>query len=598
LDRPKNRLSGGIITCFGILLCLLTGVILAGQITGFLNIYYPLPVILLSLLITVIALFFYFRWDALGFIPALRQKNSDQQKPRALNWAAYAAGLAIFFLLVLFPLIRWPFSTVSDVLHWDTGAYHFPKAIELYKSETFWDLSIPYGEYPNGFESLLSFGLLVRGDELLFGTVHALVAVLMLLSIWMLARRYTCLPGGLIFLFTSLIFISGLIQVANNPWWIFTDHVFMIGKNDMLVSAAVLGAVLHAPIGGRDTRSQWHLPGLVFSTAIVLAVKPVGVYALLPLWLLVAYRWVRPLFQRPAGKLPWKEALFSGLIILPSLLWVLRNYLVLGVIFPPSHWEMAEWSIANNLSNPFFYNYLPKLFLFVLGVIVFMLVLAAWRKSPDMGQVFALLVLFAAFVLTPQTAFFGSTDKPTHIAWRFGMSLLGYLFVLFLVVLDPMLNRALSWLSNRRRLALLAALFVLLYGAALVWQYRGMLRILPNNDIVLRDQFRESVGVDGYFSAYDYVRKNIRDADVQIEGGLMYYVYGEDLSNRPTKLQYPIGMDWAVPQRNPQYYVILCTDFWNYRPEECPAYLEHDSFTAHWRLRYIDDYGRVFERLP
>jgi hypothetical protein len=38
-------------------------------------------------------------------------------------------------------------------------------------------------------------------------------------------------------------------------------------------------------------------------------------------------------------------------------------------------------------------------------------------------------------------------------------------------------------------------------GGGLVFYNRGLLLYLPNNDIVLRDQYRESVGVDGYFSA-------------------------------------------------------------------------------------------------
>ncbi len=581
---------------FGVLLCILTGAVLAGQVAGFLNIYRALPVNLLTAAISAAALFIYFRWDKYGLFPHLHTQRSEDAGLRAVNWAAWLAGIAILALLVLFPLVRWPFSTISDVLHWDSGAYHFPKAIELYKTGTFWDLSIPYGEYPNGFESLLSFGLLVSGDEYLFGSMHALIALLMFLSIVVLARRYTRLPAGLIFLLTSLIFISGQIQVANNPWWVFTDHVFMIGKNDMLVSAAVLAAVLHAPIGARENRAAFHLPGLVFSTALVLAVKPVGVYALLPLWAVILYRWVLSILRRPPDQWAWAEMLFSGLFILPSLLWVLRNLRVLGMIFPPGDWEMAEWSIANNLTNPWFYNYLPRLFLFVLGAILLLLVISAWRRSPDLSQSFALLVLFAAFILTPQTAFFGSTDKPTHIAWRFGMSLLGYLFVLFLVVIDPLARRALSWLAPRRWLGMAAALLILLLGAGLIWQRSGMMRILPNNDIVLRDQFREPVGVDGYFSAYDYVRRNIHDSVIQIEGGLMYYVYGENFSNSPTKLHYPLGMEWAVPQRDPQYFVILCTDFWNYRPEACPPYLEEPSFTARWTILYADDYGRVYRR--
>lgn len=304
--------------------------------------------------------------------------------------------------------------------------------------------------------------------------------------------------------------------------------------------------------------------------------------------------------------------LFSALVTVPSALWIVRNLVVIHTLFPPGVWEYNEWSILNNLTNPYFYNYLPKLFLFVLGATSGLFLLAVvgrlggkallggrlerWLGLPSMAQAFALLVLFFSFVVTPQTAFYGSNQQPTQIGWRFGVALLSYLFVLLVGLAGPLIQQVLDWLNNRRWRMLAGVAAVVLIGGGLFWQNRDLLKIYPGNDIVLRDQFREPVGVDGYYSAYDFVRRNIHDSVVQIENGLMYYVYGENYSNRPTKLHYPLGLEYMVAQRDPQYYVTFCTNFWTYQPEECPDYLQSPPFIERWQLIYQDDFGRVYKR--
>ncbi len=598
---------------FAGLVCFLFAVIFTAQITAFLGAFRLLPVVLIGGLVFAGAFWLFWHWDEGGLLTELRAREEGLAGSlRWLNWAGWLVAAGVIFLIVLLPLIRWPYSPISDVLHWDAGAYHFPKAIELYKSGTYWDLSIPFGEYPNGFESLLAFGLLLTGNETLFGSVHALIALLAFLSIWALGWRYTRLPGGLLAFLTLVMFLSGSIVIANNPWWIVVDQAFVIGKNDLLTAAVVLAALVFAPIGSRGQRMVYHLPGLAFCTSLILAIKPVGVYAVLPLWLPLLYRWGKGLWQRENVRRTLLFIGFSAGVTLPSALWIVRNLVVIHTLFPPGVWEYNEWSILNNLTNPYFYNYLPKLFLFVLGVTGGLVLLAAtgwwvgkqiwggrleqWLGLPSVPQALALLVLFFSFVVTPQTAFYGSNQQPTQIGWRFGVALLSYLFVLLIGLAEPLIQKVLGWLYNRRWLMLAGVAAMLLIGGGLFWQNRDLLKIYPGNDIVLRDQFREPVGVDGYFSAYDFVRRNIHNSVVQIENGLMYYVYGENFSNQPTKLHYPLGLEYMVAQRDPQYYVTFCTNFWTYQTEECPAYLESSSFTERWELIYRDEYGRVYQR--
>lgn len=604
--------SLGVFFLFAALVCFLFAVIFSAQITAFLGVFRLLPMVLLGGFVFIAAVWFFFGWDEGGLLADLRQCN--ERVVGSLGWlntTGWLVSALVFILIVLLPLIRWPFSPISDVLHWDAGAYHFPKAIELYKSSTYWDLSIPFGEYPNGFEALLAFGLLLTGDETLFGTVHALTALLTFLSIWGLGWRYTRLPGGILAFLTLVMFLSGSIVIANNPWWIVMDQAFVIGKNDLLTAAVVLTGLVFAPLGSRGQRMAYHLPGLAFCTSLILAIKPVGVYALLPLWLPVLFQWGKSLWQRVNVRRTSLILLFSALVMVPSTLWIVRNLAVIHTLFPPGVWEYNEWSILNNLTNPYFYNYLPKLFLFVLGMTGGLVLLAAvdllrgkvfrvgwlerWVGLPSIAQVLALLVLFFSFVVTPQTAFYGSNQQPTQIGWRFGVALLSYLFVLLVGLAEPLIQKVLDWLNNRHLILAGMAVLVLI-GGGLFWQNRDLLKIYPGNDIVLRDQFREPVGVDGYFSAYDFVRRNIHDSVVQIENGLMYYVYGENYSNRPTKLHYPLGLEYMVAQRDPQYYVTFCANFWTYQPEECPDYLQSPSFTERWQLIYQDDFGRVYKR--
>ena len=115
----------------------------------------------------------------------------------------------------------------------------------------------------------------------------------------------------------------------------------------------------------------------------------------------------------------------------------------------------------------------------------------------------------------------------------------------------------------------------------------GNLELNPGNDIVLRDEFREPVGVDGYHSPYDFVQRNIRNSVVEINGGVFYYMYGPGYTNRPTKGQYPLGRAYMLPQLDPQYYVVI---------PHGDAFPTTPEWDAKWKLIYQDPEGLVFER--
>ena len=173
------------------------------------------------------------------------------------------------------------------------------------------------------------------------------------------------------------------------------------------------------------------------------------------------------------------------------------------------------------------------------------------------------------------------------MAWRLGVALVAYELVVLLVVFEDLLQRGLDWMQARRLVWQVAAGLAILGSLLFVWEARGQLLLNPGNTIVLRDEFREDVGVDGYHSPYDFVQRNIHNSIVEINGGVFYYIYGPGYSNQPTKGQYPLGRAGMLAQLDPQYYVVIP------HGDAFPTSAEWD---AKWKLIYQDSEGLVFER--
>jgi hypothetical protein len=570
---------------YAAILCLFFGEVYAAQILGMLGIYRAWSAIPLTLLLGAAAGWVYWRWGGAEFAGTFPEETA---LPGRLNGLLYALGAGLFLLLVLYPLAAWPYSPVSETLHWDAGAYHFPKAVELFKTGNVWDLTIPYGEFPFGYESALAFTLLLAGKETFFGSLHALTALFALLGTWLLARRYTRLPGGLLLFGICLVFLSELYIVRGNPFYILLDQAFMIGKNDLFLAVGVAAAVVHAPAGwagGPASAHRAHLPGLTYATLLVLASKPAGMFVVAPLWLPVLWSWWQK--WRGTKRFPARELVFAAALILPGGMWIVRNLVIIKTIFPEGVWVMNEWSIANNLTNPFFYAHLPRNFLFLLGVLLLALVSFAWRRKPGWRVMLIFVVLIVAFVFTPESGFQKTTEEPTRVAWRLGVALVIYELVVLGVVFEGAIQRGLDWLRGRRAAWMLLAGLAVVGSLIIVWTSWGHLRLNPGNDIVLRDEFREAVGVDGYHSPYDFVQRNIHNSIVEINGGVFYYIYGPGYNNRPTKGQYPLGRASMLPQLEAQYYVVI---------PHGDAFPTSAAWDAKWKLIYQDPAGLVFER--
>jgi hypothetical protein len=109
---------------------------------------------------------------------------------------------------------------------------------------------------------------------------------------------------------------------------------------------------------------------------------------------------------------------------------------------------------------------------------------------------------------------------------------------------------------------------------------------VPGGDLVLRDQFKSSVGLNGYFSAYDYVQKNVHNSIVIVENGLPYYLYDNNLTNSVTR------------SHDADYFVAFKTAWTAGRKEGFPEMISDPNWDQTWQLVYQDPEGRVYKRKP
>lgn len=559
-----------VLLLFAIVLSFLYGVIAISQILGIARNYKAFLVIPLALVLGGTAFTLYARlgkpFNECFSKPARFPKNLW------LTLAFLISGLALYTLLVFFPVAHWPYSPISSELPWDAGLYHFPKAAEMLSTGSAWDLSISYGEYPFGYESLIAFALSLNHPGLLIGSVHALLSLFLLLTMTLLVARHTRLPLAPVIWLTSLLFIGYQIARSfdSNIWWIFWPQITLIGKNDLFMGASLLAVLLFAPL----SREGPFFPfGLALASAVAISVKPNTALVVLFAWLMMLFFLWR---SGQLGRYLW-QLIGSAIVILPGILWMARNLIEQGALFSQASLVASKWSIASNLTNPFFYHYIPKNLYYVLGIMAISAVVSIFRPALRF-YCLAALVMLVTFALTPASAFLRDTQVPAQIAWRFAIALLAYLFVLLLILFEPIIIPVYAWISRKAALSVALAIGVLAFGILVVWSQRDLLSTVTQNSIVLHDQFSTPVGVDGYYSAYDYVQKNVHNSVVITENGLPYYLYDAGFTN-------------SVTRSRPADYIVYIKG-----PGDFPDTLDQPDWSKTWQLVYKDSEGRVYQR--
>ncbi|PKO17716.1 MAG: hypothetical protein CVU39_04335 [Chloroflexi bacterium HGW-Chloroflexi-10] len=511
---------------YQLLISFLFSQVFTGQILGILNVYKKPLVLIFVPIITVIIFFLWRKFHTQSFWESALHKD-ESIFPGYFKMGSYLAGLLLLTLIIV-PIVNWPNNTLVDGLEWDAGEYHFPKAVELYTTGSVWDFSISYGDYPFGYESLLSFDLLLTNNESLFSLTHALIAIFFILSVWFLAMRYSRLPKGLLFLLVIFLMLSGFIE-RFNPWFFLRYVIYTIGKNDLFLAAATIAAIFFSSIGRKEEKNiNWF--GLGITTALSISIKPNSGLVLLCLWIL-AFAGEYSRFKQPAQFL--KRIALPMLLGSSGALWIVRNFIGLGQLFNPESYRITEWSIASNITFSNFYHVIPNTLKFSLIVLALSVVFALfqfrsqhWQKS----LLFATAIL--SFVITP-----ASTDpaNPSMVAWRFGIIVLIYQFVLLIAFFDPILNRVYAWVTKFKPFVALSMIGLLL-GSVLFFNWlRDLLRFVPENSSILVRSYE--VADYPYQSVFDYANENISHSVVWVEGGQTYYAYDDLFTNSVTRSQ-------------------------------------------------------------
>lgn len=555
----------------GFLVCLLYAVIFAGQVLGLFGLYRVWLAIPLALLVFGASAYFYFK-----SLPAAAEGGFSK-----LDLLFGICALFLTGVLIAVPLLLWPASPAGKTLTWDAGLYQFPKAIELFRSGSLWDMNVCYAEYPGGYEALLAFVLLITHNTALFGSAHFVLALFLAAGLWLLARRYTRLPSGLLLFGIVALLLSGFLNKDNNPWWVYYPLLYTVGKNDLFQGAAVLAVLAFAPLPAvRDETDEWNPLGFALASMIALSIKPNSLI-ILPLWLLAFYR----LWQTAASRrVFFQQAGWMTALALPGLVWIPRNLLAIQALFTPASLKLAGWSMAANLTNPNFYRYIPVYLYFFLAVVALVVALAVLRRRFTLAAALTLALLLAGFAITPASAFHGSTANHAEIAWRFGITFISYALLLLLALVAPWLQKLLDWAVRYRAALALLVLGVLACSGFFLWRMRQLVRYVPENAIIVHDQFEQPVGVDGYYSAYAYAQKNIRNAHIIVDNGLPFYAYDSAFSNS------------TGCSGHADYFIVFDTNWDTGQPGDYPDYVATADWARDWQVVYEDPQSRVYAR--
>jgi hypothetical protein len=558
---------------FFIVLSALYGIVAGGSILGFLRIY-SLPLALLFCIgLGGLILYLLIQEDAQ--VDSL-QRGRKPASFKGPDLVTALAGVTIFICLVLVPLIRWPLTPISNPLTWDAGLYHFPKAAEMISTGSAWDLTIAYGEYPFGYESLVAFALLLNHAGLFIGSAHALIALFLYLTLILILAERLRFPLGIIVLLTSILFTSYRFLPAfdSNIWSMLWSQLTLIGKNDLFLAASLLGILFFTP-GAR--KGPFQPLGLAAVSMLALSIKPTSGIVVLAGWSIFFF------FAAKSGSIPrFKSQILPAILIMaPGAVWIIRNLVSQRALFSPEVLGLSRWSIASNLFNPNFYNFIPPNFYIALAIFVSAALFSIRGVTRKLDVLFALVFLLS-FIFSPASGFFGSTAERTQVAWRFAVAFLLVLYVLMMEILDHFAARSLEKWHSRRGVRWVIPILSVLLCAWGIWSQQSLLQTNVKRTVLLRDQFDHPVGSQGYYSAYDYVQKNVRNSTVIVENGLPFFLYDPGFTN-------------SVTRSKPADYIVFIK-FPNPDFSTFASRIDTPAWEQQFEIVYEDSQGRVYKR--
>lgn len=560
-----------IIQLYAVMTCFLFAVMVTAQILGFLELYNLWVTIPATVMAGWLALRAYDNY-AVDWLAELRVEAQNTAVDKALIVASVVILGGVFILrMVLYPASELALNVPIDLM-----TYHGSKILDLARTGSMWSLAIPYGQYPNGFESLSAFAMLFTESLTILGIVNALTTIWLWLTVALLIIRYlkTTLSIAL-FVATLCLFLPMVYS-----------QLLLIGKNDMFLSATILAGALHAPIGSR----HFHPFGLAFVTMMSLATKATGLYILFYLWGLVLWHWY---LAYRAGKashyLTIPTFLLTLLIMFPGGLWVIRNVWVLGVPFTSEVSGFFQTSIASNLTDALMWQVAGVELLVVAGITLGVGLGAGFLQRLGWGFAGLLLMTAFTFMVTPLTAYLTFEKVFPAIQWRFVSHGVILLVIAIIVILYRAWLPMYTWFSNKHMLHAPIGIGIIISSFLLV----GVLIFddeIPFYDPALVENVTDPFG-DGAVSIYDYIEDEIDSGVVYLQGGSWFAAM---ISNPDVILTsgslYPLGHD--LPQQEiliPDYVVVHRNRTINTLNGIPPIY--------EWELLHENRTGRVYRRV-
>ena len=498
-------------------------IIISSTLSGILSVFRFGYVVLISMTIAVVL---YILWGKNFSLVTSNNPKNDLDPGQAKNYfiinlLGYGLSALLLILLVV-PIMNWPMSFMEKTLNWDVGLYHIPKAVELWLTGSAWDFTISYGDYPFGYESLLSFTLFFTKDIGQFSIAHLAILLLTILGTWFLAMRYSKLPPGIILLGTIFLILSGFLPVFN-PWYFLHYVPYTIGKNDLFLAAAVISAVVFVPLQkGEGKKTDWI--GLGIASGLAVSIKP----NCAPI---IVFLWIYALFFTDIEK-PIKRTLIPGIIIASfGGAWVVRNLIGFKGLFLPSSYRIVKWSIWSNLDNPAFYSNIPKELIFSLLIALIFFIIAFFRKIRlSIADVVLFLISLISFLVTPASL---DPNNATGVVWRFGLSMLLMQYVYLVAAVDPFGRWILDRITKSSLVTYFASAIMILLISGFFLSQKELLPKVPENARFIERSY--TVYDSPYLSIFDYVDENIHNSVVWIEGAQNYYAYDRNFTNTTTR---------------------------------------------------------------
>ncbi len=467
--------------------------------------------------------------------------------PRPLAWLLALAGWSVVGL-ALVPLLAWPVLThrYQPWVLWDVVYYHLPKAVDLLQKGHMWNLALPYGQYPIGWETWLALLVGLHRNALGLGILSAWVVFMWALTMWTLMRQYGRLPSALAAFVVGVLVVAVHVGWRWTPWHVMSLLALDVGKNDLVAAVLVLAGLLHA------APERLHRRGFLLYLAAAWAVKPMAGAFLLAVWGF----WL----GRMAGAERRAWLMGGGLAWLLGSLWLLRNLVVMGRPFSPIASILQKRALLWHVFLPEFWQLPRYQLLFITGVVLGM-GLWAWYQPSWRYRAGLLAGLYGLLLITPAVVLPG---KEKLIQWRFALALLSWMWVL----LASWVVEVWPWERlGFRRGAWFGLLVVLgLLGGAIYARVPRMWQWEPRAAWLIEDPFLEPPGSGPYRSVFDYIDSNLQHA--RIEAGVpFYYLYDPALTNEGVRPgHFPAGMPWVVPQPQPTHR-LFCSLQWTWRGE-------------------------------